>query len=123
MGPPDCGQTPHGAKIVCCNYSPMRARISPMVCIPQIRFFIVIVKYLQISLFVIYLFYGLLKAFVRLDQIRSERIRVLPYSSIALTRSCFIDFFIAIPPKNLCGTAANESYIPQSCSTAIACYP
>ena len=34
------------------------------------------------------------------DQKRSERIRVLPYSSIALTRSCFI-FFIAIPPKKV----------------------
>ena len=33
------------------------------------------------------------------DQKRSERIRDLPCSSIALTRSCFMEiFFIAIPP-------------------------
>ena len=36
------------------------------------------------------------------NQKRSERIRLLPYSSIALTRSCFMEiFFIAIPPKKV----------------------
>ena len=39
------------------------------------------------------------------DQKRSERIRVLPYSSIALMRSCFIElFFIALPPKQVVRT-------------------
>ena len=34
------------------------------------------------------------------DQMRFSRIRLLPYSFIALTRSCFAEiFFIAIPPK------------------------
>lgn len=51
------------------------------------------------------------------DQKRSERIKVLPYSSIALTRSCFTEFFfIAIPPKKFGGLAAIEFSSPQSCS-------
>jgi hypothetical protein len=43
----NCQQTPVVAKIVCGNYSPMTARISPMVCMPRIRFiFIDIVRFL-----------------------------------------------------------------------------
>jgi len=53
--------------------------------------------YLQITCW-FSLSYGLLRAFV-CDQKRSERIRLLPYSCIALTRSCFMEFFfMAIPP-------------------------
>ena len=41
LGPSGCRQPPHCAKIVCCNHSPMTARIWPMVCIPRIRFFFI----------------------------------------------------------------------------------
>ena len=54
----------------------------------------------KLSLLFYFYIMGLLKAIVGLDQKRSERIRDLPCSSIALTRSCFMEiFFIAIPPK------------------------
>ena len=53
------------------------------------------------------------------DQKRSERIRVLPYSSIALTRSCLAFFFIAIPPKKFCGRTAFESLFLKSCSRVV----
>ena len=50
MGSADGQQSPVDAIIVCGNYSPMTARIWPMVCILRIRFFFKdIVKYLQKS--------------------------------------------------------------------------
>ena len=85
------------------DHSPMTARISPMFCMPRIRFFfIVIVGYLQKSGCCFIYIIGLLRTLQKRDQKRSERIRLLPYSSIALTRSCFTEFFfIAIPPKKV----------------------
>ena len=47
------------------------------------------------------------------NQKRSERIKVLPYSSIALTRSCFTEFFfIAIPPLNDCADWPHLKVLP-----------
>ena len=87
------------------NYSPMTARISPMVCIPRIRFFfIVIISYLPKMSVLFFYITGLLKDLEMGDQKRSESIRDFPCSSIALTRSCFMEnFFIAIPPKKVFG--------------------
>lgn len=50
------------------------------------------------------------------NQVRSERIRLLPYSFIALTRSCFTEiFFIAIPPYNLGRITACELFLNKTC--------
>jgi len=84
------------------DQAPKRFRNSPYSAIALVRFFAKLVFIIFTSeiefLFYFYMI-GLLRATDWCDQKRSERIRVLPYSSIALTRSCFTEFFfIAIPP-------------------------
>lgn len=49
-------------------------------------------------------------------QKRSERIRLFPCCSIALTRSCFMEIFlIAIPPYNMGGKSTCEFSLNKSC--------
>jgi len=138
----------------------MTARISPMDCIPRIRFFFIDifknllycgrnksginpvqilamlfqilqhllighicfhVSYLQKLSMVHYLYYlATVRAVCDRYQKRSERIRLLPYSSIALTRSCFMEiFFMAIPPKKVARINRNEIFIFKTCRFAL----
>ena len=149
--------SPHIAQIKFAgNYSPITARISPMVCIPRIRFFFKVIllppklrvlgirnassstacdkplhccaflpvsSYFpcQISFSNLSLSYAPYGARCVHDQKQSERISVLPYSSIALTRSCFTFFFIAIPPKQFYGCSAFESFHLASCNRVFIC--